>query len=255
MNDLFNLNGKRAIVTGASRETGLCYAQAQALRSAGAEVILLGGSDANLAHMEQVTGGAKNGYHIVRGDLTEKTSREAAFQAAMEIFGGKLDILVNGAGTQFRCPAAEFPAEQWERVIGINLSAMFYMCQLAGRVMLEQGSGKIINVASMNSFLGGHIVPAYSASKGGVVQLTRALSNEWMPRGIQVNAIAPGYMETELSHDMMVSEVGAAITKRIPAGHWGKPSDMKGLTIFLASEASNYISGNVIQVDGGYLCN
>ena len=172
----------------------------------------------------------------------------------MEIFGGRLDILLNGAGTQYRCPAAEFPAEQWERLIGINLSAMFYMCQLAGRIMLRQNAGKIINIASMNSFRGGHIVPAYSASKGGVVQLTRALSNEWMPRGIQVNAIAPGFMETELSHDMMVSEVGQAITKRIPAGRWGRPSDLDGVTLFLASEASNYVSGNVIQVDGGYLC-
>ena len=173
----------------------------------------------------------------------------------MEVFDGRLDILVNGAGTQYRCPAAEFPAEQWERVISLNLSAMFYLCQLAGRVMLKQGSGKIINIASMNSFLGGHIVPAYAASKGGVVQLTHALSNEWMPHGIQVNAIAPGFMQTELSHDMMVSETGAAITKRIPAGHWGRPEDMAGVTVFLASAASDYISGNVIQVDGGYLCN
>ena len=255
MDNMFDLTGKKAIVTGASRETGLCYAQARALRSAGAEVILLGGTDKNLDHMKQVTGGAENGYHIIKGDLTDPVSRETMFRKAMEIFGGRLDILVNGAGTQYRCPAAEFPAEQWERVIGINLSAMFYICQLAGRVMLRQGSGKIINIASMNSFLGGHIVPAYSASKGGVVQLTRALSNEWMPHGIQVNAIAPGFMETELSHDMMVSEVGRAITKRIPAGHWGKPDDMRGVTIFLASSASDYISGNVIQVDGGYLAN
>ena len=111
--------------------------------------------------------------------------------------------------------------------------------------MLKQGRGKIINVASMNSFLGGHIVPAYAASKGGVVQLTHALSNEWMPHGIQVNA----------SHDMMVSETGAAITRRIPAGHWGRPEDLAGVTVLLASAASDYISGNVIQVDGGYLCN
>lgn len=254
MERLFDLTGKKAIVTGASRETGLGYAQAQVLRSAGAEIVLLGGSEANLKHMERVTGGAEKGYHIIEGDLTDKPSRERAFQKAMELFCGRLDILVNGAGTQYRCPAAEFPAEQWERIIGINLSAMFYMCQLAGRVMLEQNSGKIINIASVNSFLGGHIVPAYAASKGGVVQLTRALSNEWMPRGIQVNAIAPGFMETDLSHDMMVSQVGEAITKRIPAGRWGKPSDMDGLTLFLASAASDYVSGNVIQVDGGYLC-
>ena len=252
---LFDLTGKRAIVTGASRETGLCYAQARALRDVGAEIVLMGGSDTNLAHMEQVTGGAPHGYHIVRGDLTDIHSRERAFSEAMEVFDGRLDILVNGAGTQYRCPAAEFPAEQWERVISLNLSAMFYLCQLAGRVMLKQGSGKIINIASMNSFLGGHIVPAYAASKGGVVQLTHALSNEWMPHGIQVNAIAPGFMQTELSHDMMVSETGAAITKRIPAGHWGRPEDMAGVTVFLASAASDYISGNVIQVDGGYLCN
>ena len=202
---LFDLTGKRAIVTGASRETGLCYAQARALRDAGAEIVLMGGSDTNLAHMEQVTGGAPHGYHIVRGDLTDIHSRERAFSEAMEVFDGRLDILVNGAGTQYRCPAAEFPAEQWERVISLNLSAMFYLCQLAGRVMLKQGSGKIINIASMNSFLGGHIVPAYAASKGGVVQLTHALSNEWMPHGIQVNAIAPGFMQTAPGRHRAVS--------------------------------------------------
>lgn len=119
--------------------------------------------------------------------------------------------------------------------------------------MLEQGSGKIINIASMNSFLGGHIVAAYAASKGGVVQLTRALSNEWMPCGIQVNAIAPGFMETELSHDMMISQTGKEITARIPARRWGKPEDLKGVTVFLASAASDYLSGAVIPVDGGYL--
>ncbi|MPN15798.1 2-dehydro-3-deoxy-D-gluconate 5-dehydrogenase [bioreactor metagenome] len=132
---------------------------------------------------------------------------------------------------------------------------MFYLSQLAGRVMLAQGSGKIINIASMTSFFGGQNVAAYSASKGGVVQLTKALSNEWMPHGINVNAIAPGYMETELSHDLMVSEAGTRITGRIPAGRWGRAEDMKGVTVFLASAASDYLSGNVIQVDGGFLCN
>lgn len=250
---LFDLSGKKAIVTGASRETGLCYAQAQALHEAGAEVVLLGGSEKNLEHMRQVTGSPESGYHVVSGDLTDKSSREEGFARALECLGGRVDILLNGAGTQFRCPAAEFPAEKWAHVLDINLSAMFYMCQLAGRVMLEQGSGKIINIASMNSFLGGHIVAAYAASKGGVVQLTRALSNEWMPCGIQVNAIAPGFMETELSHDMMISQTGKEITARIPARRWGKPEDLKGVTVFLASAASDYLSGAVIPVDGGYL--
>ncbi|MCI9609250.1 MAG: SDR family oxidoreductase [Oscillibacter sp.] len=254
MEKLFDLTGKKAIVTGASRKTGLCFAQAQALRKAGAEVVLMGGSPENLAQMEKMTGGA-NGYHIVYADLLKSGDRERAFQESMRIFGGQLDILVNGAGAQHRCPAAEFPPEQWERLIGVNLSAMFYLCQLAGRVMLRQGSGKIINIASVNSFLGGQIVPAYAASKGGVVQLTKALSNEWMPYGIQVNAIAPGFMETELSRDRMVSALGAEITKRIPARRWGKPEDLQGLTIFLASRASDYVSGTVIQADGGYLAN
>lgn len=251
---MFDLTGKKAIVTGASRVTGLCFAQAQALRKAGATVILMGGSDKNLERMHEVVG-QDPGYHIVKGNLMDRASREDAFQEAMGIFDGSLDILINGAGTQYRCPAVDFPSEQWERVIGINLSSMFYLCQLAGQVMFSQKSGKIINIASMNSFLGGNIVPAYSASKGGVMQLTKALSNEWMPKGIQVNAIAPGFMETELSHDMMISEVGEAITKRIPAGRWGKPEDLNGITVFLASHASDYLSGNVIQVDGGYLCN
>lgn len=249
---MFDLTGKKAIVTGASRTTGLCFAQARALREAGASVVLLGGSPKNL---EALRAGLKEpGYFVVDGDLTDQTSRESAFHRAVALLGGSLDILVNGAGTQFRCSAEEFPPEQWERLLAINLSAMFYLSQLAGRVMLEQGSGKIINIASMTSFIGGQNVAAYSASKGGVVQLTKALSNEWMPHGINVNAIAPGYMETELSHDLMVSEAGVRITGRIPAGRWGRGEDMKGVTVFLASAASDYLSGNVIQVDGGFLC-
>lgn len=249
---MFDLTGKKAIVTGASRTTGLCFAQARALREAGASVVLLGGSPKNLeALREELT---EPGYFIVDGQLTDRTSREAAFHRAVELLDGSLDILVNGAGTQFRCPAEEFPTEQWENLLAINLSAMFYLSQLAGRVMLAQGYGKIINIASMASFVGGQNVAAYSASKGGVVQLTKALSNEWMPRGINVNAIAPGYMETELSHDLMVSEAGARITGRIPAGRWGRAEDMRGVTVFLASAASDYLSGNVIQVDGGFLC-
>lgn len=247
-----DLTGKFAIVTGASKPTGLCFGQAQALRAVGAHVILLGGSPVNMAAMEaRLQEDAK--FDVIPGDLTDHDILTKGFARAMEITGGKLDILINGAGKQHRCPSVDFPMQQWESVLNLNLSAMFYLCQLAGPIMIAQGHGKIINIASMNTFLGGNIVPAYASSKAGVAGLTRALSNEWMPKGIQVNAIAPGFMESETSHDMMISPVGEAITKRIPAGHWGTADDLKGLTLLLASPHSDYMSGTVIPVDGGYL--
>ena len=171
----------------------------------------------------------------------------------MRLLGG-IDILVNCAGIQKRHPSEEFPLSDWNKVIEINLTAVFHMCRLAGNEMLKKGKGKIINVASMLSFFGGYTVPAYAASKGGVAQLTKALSNEWAAKNINVNAIAPGYMATEMNTAIINDEKrNAAITARIPAKRWGTPEDVKGVVLFLASEASNYINGAIIPVDGGYL--
>jgi 2-deoxy-D-gluconate 3-dehydrogenase len=249
----FSLEGKKAIVTGAAKTTGLCYGMATALHDAGAAVTLFDVSD-GAAQLAESLGGAANGYYAVKADLCDPVSREAGFAKAVELLGGRLDILLNGAGLQYREDAIDFPADKWDVIINVNLSSMFYMCQLAARVMRNQkGGGKIINVASMTSFVASRRIPAYTASKGGVMQLTKALSNEWCGMGINVNAIAPGYMETELTANMINTEQGKAHTARIAAGRWGKPEDLRGSVVFLASPASDYVSGAILPVDGGYL--
>ncbi|MEG2679116.1 MAG: SDR family oxidoreductase, partial [Oscillospiraceae bacterium] len=190
----------------------------------------------------------------LQGDLSDRAGLPALFEKAVVLLGGGIDILVNNAGVQRRNRCEEFTLEDWDAVMGVNLDAVFVLCQLAGRKMLAQGGGKIINLASMLSFFGGFTVPAYAASKGGVAQLTRALSNEWAGRNIQVNAIAPGYMATEMNTALINDESrNKQILDRIPAGRWGTPDDMKGLVVFLASGASNYMNGAIIPVDGGYL--
>ena len=249
----FSLEGKRAIVTGAAKTTGLCYGMAAALHDAGAAVALFDVSD-GAARLAESLGGAANRYYSVQADLCDAASREAGFARAVELLGGGLDVLLNGAGLQYREDAIDFPADRWETIIDVNLSSMFYMCQLAAKVMRGQkGGGKIINIASMTSFVASRRIPAYAASKGGVMQLTKALSNEWCGLGINVNAIAPGYMETELTANMINTDQGRAHTARIAAGRWGKPEDLQGSVVFLASSASDYVSGAVLPVDGGYL--
>jgi 2-deoxy-D-gluconate 3-dehydrogenase len=167
---------------------------------------------------------------------------------------GRLDILVNNAGTIRRAPAVDYSEEDWATVIQVNLSAVFRLSQLAGRQMISQGKGKIVNIASLLSFQGGITVPAYAASKGGVAQLTKALANEWAGKGINVNAIAPGYMRTDNTKALQADETrNRQILERIPAGRWGEPSDLAGAAVFLASPASDYISGEVLVVDGGWM--
>ena len=189
------------------------------------------------------------------GDLSRLEELESVYSEALDKLGGHVDILVNGAGLQYRCKAEDFPLDKWKLIMDINLNAVFVMAQLAGRTMLAQGSGRIINIASMTSFFGSEMVPAYTASKGGVMQITKALSNEWAGRGVTVNAIAPGYMETKLTADMKEKNPAQyeEITGRIPAHRWGRPEDLQGCVVFLASEASSYISGAIVPVDGGYL--
>ncbi|MCL2000808.1 MAG: SDR family oxidoreductase [Planctomycetes bacterium] len=249
---LFSLAGKTAIVTGAARTSGLCYGMAVALRDAGAKVVLLDISP-EAEDLAKSLGGGAAGYYSVQADLCDTASREAGFKKALEILGGRLDILVNGAGLQHREDAIDFPVDKWDLIISVNLNAIFYLSQLAAKVMKEQGGGKIINIASMTSFVASRRIPAYAASKGGVMQLTKALSNEWAALGINVNAIAPGYMETALTANLIHTDHGKAHTARIPAGRWGKPEDLQGAVVFLASAASDYVSGAILPVDGGYL--
>lgn len=250
---LNDLTGKKAIVTGAAQ--GLGNGMAKGLLEAGAEVTLL---DVNpkveKAAQDLVDQGFKA--HAVVADLSDDTALKNGFNKAVELMNDHLDILVNGAGVQRRHKSEEFPIEDWDFVINVNLRAVWQLCQLAGQKFIKQDSkGKIINIASMLSFFGGYTVPAYAASKGGVVQLTKALCNEWAEKGINVNALAPGYMATSMNTALLDPKNPryAAITNRIPAKRWGKPEDMIGPAVWLASDASDYINGAVIPVDGGYL--
>ncbi len=249
---MFSLEGKSAIVTGAAKKTGLCYGMVLALHNAGAKVVLMDVIDP-VFDLAAELGGEKEGYYAVKCDLCDQASREAGFDKAVELLGGKLDILVKGAGIQYREHTIDFPVDRFEKIIDINLNATFFMAQLAARNMMKHGGGKIINIASMTSFVASTRIPAYAASKGGVMQVTKAMSNEWAEHNINVNAIAPGYMKTMLTADMIETEEGKKHTARIPAGRWGLPEDMAGAIVFLASSASDYVSGAIIPVDGGYL--
>lgn len=249
--NLFDIKSRKAIVTGGTR--GLGRGMAEALLEAGAEVAIIGASDRAPA----VAGEYRDkglACHGLVADLADQGGRAAAVDKALGLFGGRLDILVNAAGIQRRHPSEAFPLDEWRDVLEVNLTATFAMCQLAGRVMLAQGAGKIVNIASLLSIFGGLTVPAYAASKGGVMQLTKALANEWAGRGVNVNAIAPGYMTTEMNSALIADPTrNAEISARIPAHRWGTPDDLKGPLLFLASSASDYVNGVILPVDGGYL--
>lgn len=248
----FDIKGKKAIVTGGTR--GLGHGMAEGLLEEGCEVVIVGSSEGVHRVAEEFR---SRGFacHGVQADLGSREQTLACFRSCMELLGGDLDILVNAHGIQRRHQPEEFPLSDWDDVISVNLSSVFVLCQEAGRVMLAKGRGKIINIASMISFFGGQTIPAYAASKGGIAQLTKALSNDWAGKGIQINAIAPGYMATDMNTALMdpANPRYQQITDRIPAHRWGTPDDMKGICVFLASPASDYITGAVIPVDGGYL--
>lgn len=249
--NLFDISGKKAIVTGGTR--GLGHGMAEALLEAGCKVVIIGSSDRTYKEADAF---CEQGYDClaVKADLRDREENYRAFEESVKLLDGELDILVTAAGIQRRHSAEEFPMEEWDEVININLNSVWIMNQEAGKIMLKQGSGKIINVASMASFFGCQTVPAYAATKGGVAQLTKELTNDWCGRGINVNAIAPGYMATDLNTALLANkERSSQILNRIPAGRWGTEEDMKGITVFLASKASDYLSGAVIPVDGGYL--
>jgi 2-deoxy-D-gluconate 3-dehydrogenase len=248
--DRFKLDGKIALVTGAS--AGLGQAIAIALAEAGADVACHGNTRAPGATLDAISRAGRKAF-AVAGDLAEKETPGALVEATIKNFG-RIDILVNNAGTIRRAPAVHYSEEDWDTVIEVNLSAVFRLSQLVGRRMLEQGGGKIVNIASLLSFQGGITVPAYAASKGGVAQLTKALANEWAGKGINVNAIAPGYMRTDNTKALQQDETrNRQILERIPAARWGEPSDLAGAAVFLASSASDYVNGHVLVVDGGWM--
>jgi 2-deoxy-D-gluconate 3-dehydrogenase len=248
----FGLHGKVALVTGSSRGLGL--AMAQALAQAGADVIVHGRDFATLTPVRSGISAPQTGsrVHAIAADLGRRTEVQRLVDEAIA-WRGQLDILVNNAGIIRRTPAAEHSDEDWDAVLKVNLDGVFTACRAAGAHMLARGSGKIINVASLLTFFGGITVPGYAASKGAVGQLTKALSNEWAGRGVNVNAIAPGYMRTDNTAALQADPIRSQeILNRIPAKRWGEPSDMEGAVVFLASSASDYLSGHILTVDGGW---
>jgi 2-deoxy-D-gluconate 3-dehydrogenase len=246
----FGLAGKVALVTGSSQ--GLGRAMAEALARAGAHVVINGRDAAKLAPVAAEFAAAGLAATPIAADLSVRADVERLIAETIRTCG-RLDILVNNAGIIRRTPAADHLDADWDAVIQVNLNGVFTACRAAGRHMLARGSGKIINTASLLTFFGGITVPGYAASKGAVGQLTKALSNEWAGRGVQVNAIAPGYMRTANTAALQADAVRSKeILSRIPAGRWGEPSDLEGAVLFLASAASNYLTGHVLVVDGGW---
>jgi len=249
--DAFSLKGKGALVTGS--RTGLGAAIAVGLAQAGANVVVHGRSTKD---MDRVCAAIQNaGSRAITdvGDVAEPAVCERLVDLTVREFGS-IDILINNAGIIRRSPAAEFSIKDWHDVIDANLNSVFRLSQLAGRRMLERKSGKIVNIASLLSFQGGILVPAYAAAKGAVAQLTKAMANEWASRGINVNAIAPGYMVTANTAALREDPVRSRqILERIPAGRWGDPKDIAGAAVFLCSPASDYIHGHVLVVDGGWM--
>jgi 2-deoxy-D-gluconate 3-dehydrogenase len=248
--DPFRLDGKVALVTGSA--SGIGATIAIALAKAGADVVCHGRSDSGRATVEEIVGLGRRSFGI-QADLADRVTHAELIAEPIKRFG-RLDVLVNNAGLIRRAPAVEYSDEDWDELLAVNLSAAFRLSREAGKHMLERGSGSIINIASLLSFQGGIRVPAYAASKGGVAQLTKALANEWAPRGVTVNAIAPGYIATKNTDALRADpERSRQILERIPAGRWGEPSDIAGATLFLASDASRYVNGHVLVVDGGWM--
>src|SRR5712672_1712366 len=249
--EAFQINGKNALVTGSHR--GLGAAIAVALAKAGVNVACHGRDPNPGPSFEEIRAAGRRTFYV-SADLADSKACSEIIKKTISEFGS-LDILVNNAGTIRRAPAAEYPMEFWDELIAVNLTAVFRLSQLAAQHMLERGTGgKILNIASLLSFQGGILVPAYAAAKGGVAQLTKALANEWASKGINVNAIAPGYMATDNTTALRQDpQRNRQILERIPAGRWGEPGDIAGAAVFLCSSASDYIHGHVLAVDGGWL--
>ncbi|MCJ1270142.1 hypothetical protein MMC22_010037 [Lobaria immixta] len=253
---MFSLDGQTALVTGGSR--GIGQGMALALAEAGADILLVQRDATNTATRTAIEKLGRR-VSVYTADLSSAESVSALVPSILHD-GCKIDILLNCAGIQRRHPCHEFSSDDWNLVLQVNLGSVFTLCRDVGAHMLQQTPsrsgrrGSIINVASLMSFQGGILIPAYTASKGGVAQLTKALSNEWAGKGIAVNAIAPGYVATDLIKALTEDETRAkSILERIPAGRWGTPDDFKGPVVFLASEASRYVSGEIMLVDGGWM--
>ncbi|MBT2658577.1 2-dehydro-3-deoxy-D-gluconate 5-dehydrogenase KduD [Bacillus sp. ISL-18] len=249
MQSLFSLKGKVALVTGASR--GLGQGMAVGLAEAGASVIGAGMSDMSQTRKQiEAVGGV---FYEIKADLSKHGAASQLTADALSVLG-QIDILVNNAGIIRRDEAVNTQDEDWYDVINVNQHAVFQLCRDIGKHMIERGSGKIINIASMLSFQGGMRVPAYTASKHAVAGLTKSFANEWAGKGVNVNAIAPGYFETDNTAPIRENaDRNASITARIPQGRWGRPEDLKGAVVFLASDASNYVNGHILCVDGGWM--
>jgi 2-deoxy-D-gluconate 3-dehydrogenase len=246
--DLFRLDGKVALITGAA--SGLGAAIATALAQAGAEVAVHG----NRRPADETAAAIGTKAAAFQADLSATDGAKTLFDAVYARFG-RVDILINNAGTIHRDAAVDTTLESWEQVLQVNLTSVFQLSQLIARdIISREAQGKIVNIASLLSFQGGIRVPAYAASKGGVAQLTKALANEWAPRGIQVNAIAPGYFATSNTEALQADETrNRQILERIPAARWGKPQDLAGAALYLSSPASDYVTGTILTVDGGWM--
>lgn len=250
MNSLFDLTGRVAAITGATR--GIGRAMALALARAGADIALLQRNPDNKEMQLEIEAIGRS-CEIIPCDLEIEEQVTAAIPRVVEQFS-HIDILVNNGGIQRRAPSVDFTMEDWDAVIGINLKAVWILCQQAGRSMIPRRSGKIINVASLLSYQGGINVPAYASAKGGVAQLTKALSNEWARHQVNVNAIVPGYIATDMNKALLEDERRSRqILERIPADRWGEAQDFEGTVVYLASSASNYVNGHLLAVDGGWL--
>ena len=248
--DRFRLDDSVAMVTGAS--FGLGKAMAEGLAEAGADIVGISRERVNLAEVEQAVEACGGRFLALECDVGDRHQLREAVSAAHD-WQRRLDILINNAGIIHRDAAAEHPEEAWDEVLRVNLDAVWFGSQAAGKLMLQQGRGKIISTASVLSFSGGILVPGYAASKGAIAQLTKALANEWAPHGVNVNAIAPGYMKTRNTTALRAdSSRSQAILERIPAGRWGDPDDLKGAAVLLSSAAGDYIHGHLLVVDGGW---
>lgn len=250
MSDLFDLTGQTAVVTGARR--GIGFAMAEALAHAGADIIGVSATlESSGSAIEAAVTSAGRTFEGIACDFADP---DAVARLGAELGTRRVDILVNNAGTIERAPAVDHPLEAWERVLQVNLSSQFALTQAVGRGMLARGRGKVIFTASLLSFQGGINVPGYAAAKSGIAGLTKALANEWTSSGVNVNAIAPGYIATDNTQALQDDPARSkSILDRIPAGRWGSASDLGGATVFLASRASDYVSGVVLPVDGGWL--
>jgi 2-deoxy-D-gluconate 3-dehydrogenase len=247
---LFDISGRVALVTGG--RSGLGLAMSRCLVAAGAKLAVVDVRN-ECDELRRCVQASRGEMAFFQADLTDRPQRSGLIDRVVERFG-RLDILVNSAGIQHRRPAVEFELDKWDQIISLMLTAVFELSQQAAKIMQRQGGGKIINIASIASFQGGWTVPAYTAAKHGIAGLTKALANEWAAHKIHVNAIAPGYFDTEMCAAIVNDPVREPkIRERIPAGRWGCPEDLFGPLLFLASNASNYVDGHVLLVDGGWM--